>query len=285
MEKLKNFRARISKHFQLLLILFFILLYFRWLYVTPLEFKYYNDPNESIIFGGGLLVFYIFTSLWLYKINNLRLRFAVGVLTVTLFFLNLMFFLYFFPRTVTKTRCNNTNYIISTSSTLSDPQWTYYQFTKWKGIKYETFFFGYPGYDYKIICDEKQNEANVVIPSLEAIDYTDGASPHSYIHSSARLNDALFIVSNEWHIPDGCNPNSPWDCDSFIYTLYECKSNYTECHPLPIRYINGDEKYSYLEIDLIENEINLFSTEDDTLIFTYGKNPRCYVEGCEIFKP
>lgn len=45
------------------------------------------------------------------------------------------------------------------------------------------------------------------------------------------------------------------------------------------------KKYSYLEVDATKNEINLINYEDDTLIFTYGENPRCYVEGCEILTP
>ena len=285
MEKINIFTTWIIKRSPLLTIIFFVIFYLRWLYITPLEFTYYNDPNESIIFGGGLLGFYIFSVLWFYKIKNPELRFAAGLLSVILFFFNTAFLLYFFPRTVTETRCKNASYIISTSSPLNDPQWTYFQFTKWTWLNYETFFFGYSGYDYEIVCDEIQKEANVIIPPLDAIHYTDGASPRLYTHTSARLDDTLFILSNDWHIPEGCDPNSPWNCDSFIYTLYKCKSNYTECHPLPIRYITGNEKFPYLEADLEKKEIYLYDNESDLLIFTYGKNLRCYVEGCEILKP
>jgi hypothetical protein len=42
-----------------------------------------------------------------------------------------------------------------------------------------------------------------------------------------------------------------------------------------------------LEANEASNEINIYIDEDanrDTLIYTYGEYPRCYVEGCEILE-
>jgi hypothetical protein len=65
--------------------------------------------------------------------------------------------------------------------------------------------------------------------------------------------------------------------------------DYTGCHPLPITYKgSGANTYSLTtnketnEITLIEESVEYSADGDDTIVFTYGESPRCFVEGCSI---
>ena len=90
----------------------------------------------------------------------------------------------------------------------------------------------------------------------------------------------IYQISTEYEF-DNCGPAA---CEIYTYTLYKCKLDYTACNPLPIYYTTDFEYFTYLEANEISNEINLFDSYDDTLIFTWGEHPRCYVEGCEILE-
>ncbi len=285
MNKVVDAGQWIIRNFLPISLIIFIVIYLRWFRLTPLEFGHYNDPNAGYIAGLILLGLYsVLTILFRISKDHVIIRVLLFIPTIFLLFLNIAFLFWFSPRMITTAKCNGFTYYISTGSPLSDPQWSYFQFTKWRGVFYDSHFFGYSGYKYEIICDEEKKEANVVFGDI--LDSTDGKHPRSYIHMSVKLNNQLYVLSETWDIPEYCGKDEYRDCDIYRYTLYECKSGYTSCDALPIQYTIYDSEFFYLEVDEITGEINLFDNDEDDpdriLIFTWGEHPRCYVEGCKI---
>jgi hypothetical protein len=125
------------------------------------------------------------------------------------------------------------------------------------------------------------NEINVIRVSSdgdEVLKYTYGAQPRYYDYSPAQLNDHLYYLS----YPEDFTYYKPT-----IFTLYECKLDNTSCEKLPIQY-TGIGRSKETIVDETTGEINVFIDDDqwgqDTLVFTWGEKPRCYVEGCEILE-
>lgn len=286
MNNVIDFGKWLARNFFFITIGIFIIIYLRWFRLTPLVFGYYNDPNDAYIAGLILLSIYSFLVIIFNVVKRKGcIKSFIFIFTTIFFVLNIAFLYGFSPSMITTTYCNEITYYISSGSPLTDPQWTYYQFTKWKNdFSYKSFFFGYSGWDYKIICDEEKREANVIIPFLDALDYTDGENPRSYLHTSTKLNNHLYVMSVDWYTSEGCDRNRYWYCDTFTYTLYQCNLNYTSCNSIPIQYSTKFESFFYLESDEIKQEINLYDNDDDALIFTWGNRPRCYIEGCEILE-
>ena len=116
----------------------------------------------------------------------------------------------------------------------------------------------------------------------ERMIYTDGENPREYVrYTYAQLGDHLYFLSKERHKVNDCKTIL---CDVYTYTLYECKLDYTSCIPLPIQYTENYDVGIVLEANESFNEIVALDEDNDTLIFTYGEHPRCYVEGCEILE-
>ena len=163
---------------------------------------------------------------------------------------------------------------------------------------------------YKIICDEGKREANFVDTYNHVLYYTDGENARIYEeYVGAKLRGHRYFISRELSFPEDCTEEI-FNCALFNYTLFKCNLDYTNCNPLPIHYQRENSaKLLELRIDKKANEISLYEEgvhlsniysespncppgittnetihdeEEDTLIFTYGENPRCYVDGCSI---
>jgi hypothetical protein len=152
-------------------------------------------------------------------------------------------------------------------------------------FSYETRFFGYtPGAgSFRIVCDEKKNEVNFVKVGNETLVYMDGENPRSYYeYAGAQLGNQLYFLSER------CNDWVPSTCGSMTYQLFECDLGPTSCDPLPILYTEKNVDFLVLEANETDKEINLykddFGGDGNTLIFTWGEQPRCHAEGCEILE-
>lgn len=124
------------------------------------------------------------------------------------------------------------------------------------------------------------NEINVIRVSYdgdEVLEYTYGIQPRYYGCSPAKLNDHLYYLTYPVYIEY---------YKLTIFTLYECKLDNTSCKKLPIQY-TGTGRSKETVADETTGEINVFIHDKwgrDTLVFTWGENPRCYVDGCEILE-
>ena len=133
----------------------------------------------------------------------------------------------------------------------------------------------------KILVDKKKNEVSIVRSSDNGLAYTDGDNPRQYEVGSVQLGDHVYQMAIDDHDYRECM--STPSCNSYTYTLYECDLDYTSCDPLPVQYseTNHEYEWGYLDINEAASEINAYSIKD-SLIFTYGENPVCYIDRCVI---
>ena len=81
------------------------------------------------------------------------------------------------------------------------------------------------------------------------------------------------------------------DCQNRIYSLYKCELDNTYCKQLPFMY---DGKFGGYSSKLIKHEaaseIEIYfepyfdQEQKEVLIYSYGREPRCYVEDCHILE-
>lgn len=124
------------------------------------------------------------------------------------------------------------------------------------------------------------NEINVTWTSpwdgfTTILEYTYGTQPR-YYDVPAQLNDHLYYLAY-YRNPE---PNST------TFLLYKCELDNTSCKQLPFQY-KGSGVFTDTIADEATGEINIFiddQTNQDTLIFTWGEHPRCYVEECQILE-
>jgi hypothetical protein len=122
------------------------------------------------------------------------------------------------------------------------------------------------------------NEVNVIYTeydSSERLEFTYGAQPRYYDYP-VQLNDHLYYLAHYRY--------TEYRPVSTTFVLYECELDNTSCKQLPIQY-EGFGRLRDTTVDETTGEINVFidnQINQDTLIFTWGEQPRCYVKGCEI---
>lgn len=275
---------RIAGYFFLAVLLVFLILYLRWFYLIPcLPLMAFN----FIL----LLVYGVFTGVyWIavakdkaFIVKTVLFMLCIGLLGTVYLDLNLHM-----PRIRNTAKCNGNTYYITDIQPLFDEQWTETHLTKWRSICcFGTRFFGYSAGPFEIVCDEDNKETNFVNTYSGKLYYTDGDEVRVYQeYVGTKLENHRYFLSRRLFLPEGSDKQRHPLYDVHTYTLYECNLDYTNCTSLPIEYTSGDIGSLVLEADELGKEINLFDeyvlSERKILIFTYGENSRCYVDGCVI---
>jgi hypothetical protein len=290
MNKIVNVFRWFTLTFFLITIGVFIVFYLRWFRVAP--FVFLNDPTRAFI--GGLVLLFLYTIVsFMTRLSELDIaqKTLVYISAIPLLVINVVYLNLYLPRIETMAKCNGITYYITYGAPILDDQWTYIQLTKWRGIFYESHFLGYASDAgaNKIKCDADRKEALFIRTYLDpnTLTYIDGENPRSfYSYAGAQLNGNLYFVSEDWSLLENCANQQSQACHVAVYTLYKCNPNYTNCNPLPVSYTNGDVDFLELRASEATNEVSLFEqyrgSDDETLVFTYGANPQCYVDGCAI---
>jgi len=209
------------------------------------------------------------------------MRLIMFISTLPLLSINVLYISAFYPVIEQKAQFEGYDYYVisqlNVDEGLNEISY-FYKCKKWS-FTCANLDFSYHGYQPMAI--DKVKKEVTVIDVYGNISYTDGENPRSYaLHVGAQLGNHLYFLSEDWYLPKGCDPNASWTCDIYSYILYRCNLDYTSCNPLPIQYSGQDVYDVALEADEATNEINAYN--DQTLIFTYGLHPRCYVAGCTI---
>lgn len=276
----------VVRNFFFLSIVVFIIFYLRWFRLTPFVFG--DDPTTAFIGGCFLMIIYGTLATFFARTKSVALKVMLAIVNIMLLTINALYLIIHIPNIETTAMCNGIKYYITHGAPLGDEQWTYVQVSKWRGIFYESYFWGYSGAN-EIKCDVDNKEALFLDlygdpPTLTIIDGEN--SQRFYRFAGAQLGDDLFFLSEDWSLLDNCNSDKNQVCSVFIYTLYTCKSNYTECNSLPISYTAGYVDYLELRANETTHEVSLFQqylgSDDESLVFTYGENSHCYVDGCTI---
>lgn len=232
------------------------------------------------IYGGLLIIFSL--------AKHTILKSVLFVIVSMILTLNSVYLFIHMPRVEFAAKCNGITYYITSVRPLSDEQWTFDMYSKWAGMfTFKSIPFGV-GVVKNIICDEKNRETHF-INGYDIMTYSDGDNPQSfYDYASAQIKDSIYLISETFENCVQLSSNGEsYTCDASVYTLYKCKSDYTSCTSLPITYRTNRYDTMYdLRANKKTSEISLFElyskSDNETLIFTYGENSHCYVDGCTI---
>jgi len=231
------------RNFFLISIGVFIVIYLRWFRLTPLVFDYYNDPNGAYIVGLILLSMYI-ASVTLVRLakNRTTLKKTLFIPVIFFFGINVIHASSFFPSIENNIKCNGNTYYITWMHPFGDYQWTFDQLTMWRGLKYETQFFGYSEGPFEIVCDKEKEETNIIRAINGVLIYSHGENSRGYYgYAGAQLEEYEYFLS------DRCNNWNGNTCPTETYTLYECNLNYTSCDSLGISYTEEVNRHKTLE--------------------------------------
>lgn len=211
--------------------------------------------------------------------NNELYSKIMFVVALPLLSLIVFYFAIFYPTVVDTANISKFKYYVTRE--LNDDFYNHINFYKCKrgGFSCDVLYSSLGWGDTKIIVDEEKGEVSLYENST--LKYTNGTNSRYYQGYDASLGNYLYLLG--WT----CNEVNFTDCEDVAYILYQCELDFKSCDPLPIQYTSYYDNYSLaLDANQLTGEISLFEDFDDssTLIFIYGKNPRCYVDGCEILE-
>ena len=268
--------------------------YFLWLrFRVPFVFYVANYSKLSYFGALVLLAGYVFTiSLLIYtkglhKSRIKKLGIILFAMTVPLCCLSSTI-VPSLPIVLDKAEISNTTYYLTGELEVLDSH-AFHRLYKCNEMRFlceRTPFFAGGGASFRplhLMIDSTTvpNEINVTWTSYDGeatfLEYTYGAQPRYYDYP-AQLGNHLYYLAHYRY--------SEFRPKSTTFVLYECKLDNTSCKQLPIKYVG----FGYLRdtiADETTGEISVFidnQTNQDTLIFTWGENPRCHVGGCEILE-
>jgi hypothetical protein len=283
MNKITNAIKWIFHNFFFVTLVIFFIFYLRWFKLTPfvspgyLTNAYVGGGILMVIYGGLLIIFLL--------AKRTILKTVLFIIISTIFTLNSVYLFIHMPRVKFAAKCNGITYYITSIRPLSDEQWTFDMYSKWESIfKFKSFQFGVVK---EIVCDEKNRETHFM-NGYDIMSYSDGENPQwFYEYASTQLKDSVYLMSETSENCELPDDEGYYTCDTSVYILYKCKSDYTNCAPLPITYRTNRYDTTYdLRANEKTSEISLFEMysqgDNETLIFTYGENSHCYVDGCTI---
>ena len=282
-----------EKHsvFQLLLFFLLTIAIYQVRQFLRAEFLFTIDVGIGSYILGGILAITLFL---IYLANifegfeskvHINEKTAISVLlfmfTLPLFTIN---FGYYFPKLISeRARFGEYTYLIfETYNSDFHPMNVFYKCKRWE-FECEHLY-GTPSatIGQKIIIDEQNKEVSLFDDVYMQFLYTDSESPRYYADTGGVLNDHLYSLSEK------CNNTIVKygfyvTCETYTYIPYKCSINGTSCSPISIIYTTDYSGYYHWIENNSKNEISLYDS-DDILIFTYGVDSRCYVNGCEILE-
>lgn len=213
------------------------------------------------------------------------LKSVLFIIVSTILALNAVYLFIHMPRVKLAAKCNGVTYYITSVRPLSDEQWTFDMYSRWENVyEFESFQFGVVK---NIVCDKRNKETHFM-NGFDIMSYSDGEKPQSFYETaSAQLEDSVYLMSETSENCTSPDDEGYYTCDTSVYMLYKCKSDYTNCTPLSITYRTNSYDTNYdLRANEKTSEISLFElyseSDSEILIFTYGENSYCYVDGCTI---
>lgn len=130
--------------------------------------------------------------------------------------------------------------------------------------------------DVSLLINRETNEVYVLRDGNPQ--FMDG-SPQREILASAYHNGFVFYVSI--HAVDVYPIYGDAD-EQYSYMLYKCKSSFSACERLPFGYLDNGGSF-VLIFNEDSGELEMYQWKSDTgrvLIYSYGAEPKCYVEKC-----
>lgn len=277
MDRIKSFIKWVTKRIFPISIVVFVLIYIWWFRLTPWESQDDNCCSNGE-YKLGLTLLFTYSVLvmvsWLARNRNF-FRMFFRFTMILFFILNSWYITALMPKVIDHAKYNEIEYYLVSYHVSFDTPWkTATQLTKWYGgLNYETHYMDSWAWNGEIFYDKKTNLVNVV--ARNHLLFTDASSPRYYKHDSRQLDGHLYYVSSQCIY-----------CNSYPYTIYKCDLDNTSCILLPFQY-TGNEMFEKLDVNEVTKELEFYISTDfesDILVYSYGENPRCFVDGCEILE-
>lgn len=279
MKKLFNYYNRLI----VFLVIILVGIYLYWLITVPMEFSNEDEIFGNFTFGLIILSIYILLTIGviaLYKFQTLRLWVSLSLLFPLA--VNIAYLTTFYPGKLEVAEIRTDKYYAFESYDWDiHSLFSFYKCKKWS-FECHRLYGSYGITAPKLVVDKAKNEVNLINSFQLLALVADGENPEYFTGFPERMGDKLYTLSYDSIEAIGCDGYS---CRKFIYTLYTCNMDFTDCHPLPLQYTETQDIDPYWVADENNREISLYDEEDNgDIIFTYGEHPRCYVDGCKILQ-
>jgi hypothetical protein len=282
-----------EKHWVFSLIIFLILLPIS-IYLAVLEFVAHiwittDLEMHSHLIGLAIAVILLVIDAVLTIQNQGRLNKAAAMplllfmVTLPFFLLNFGYFVVYYTSTeiIDQVQFENSTYLIVYAEDSDFHGHVTFYKCPTRRFLCDALYGSYSSAGWKIIIDEQNNEVSVFEDGFSRLVFTDGENPRAYAGTGGKLYDHTYYLSEQCN--NLSNDKGYYKCESYTYIPYRCNAQSILCESIPIQYTEEYYGYYYWVEDVAKNEISLYD-DNDVLIFTYGKDSRCYVDGCEILQ-
>ena len=171
---------------------------------------------------------------------------------------------------------DNHRYYITVESEIAKPHTIYKTYKCDKNGLHCQVVFNYRSGSTVDDVDFVVNENKTALHVLQrgVLVYTHGAKPWEVV-SSLEQGDFTYYI--------GIYPPYSNSDNQRTYGLYECKNSLVSCEQLPFQYTKFG--YLYLRFDEGTDELIIYEhryQQDEVIIYSYGSEPKCFVEQCTI---
>lgn len=276
MAKSRKLLYWVFHHFHVISIVFFICAY-------SIGFGLGGSDNNFYL-GLILLTFYMVFSLSFLMIKSRScLTRSISIFTAIFWLTNLAYMIISSPKIEDVAYHDGTAYLLTHHQHVLEPQFEGFSLTKWN---WGTFphVVGIPGRWGReaIIYDEKMRLVGVTRFSM--LVYTDGGDPRTY--DNVLEHDGYIYYSSSKCIDKNDLDDGYYTCEIDQYSIFRCNLDNTSCILIPFQY-TGYTLGSELIFNQETQEINFYITQVDRseiLVYSYGPQPCCYIDGCEILE-
>jgi len=119
-----------------------------------------------------------------------------------------------------------------------------------------------------------ENKTALYVLQRGVLVYTYEARPWKVV-SSLEQGDFTYYIGDYHTYSNSDNQHT--------YGLYECKNSLASCEQLPFQYTKFG--YLYLRFDERTDELIIYEhryQQDEVIIYSYGSEPKCFVEQCTV---
>ena len=255
-------------------------LYFFWYWISPV-----SDAFET---GRFLFTIYLFIVLFWIFIRG-KISIFANLLVFLFFVISILYYKNFLSSILDRVEYAGVQYYITYSQEPFDG-WQDYHITARKGL----FQYNSHGLGMVSVGDDLKLKYDTTINKMTVVE-TEGLAGGEIIFSIEEENPLFYEAVEEldnyvYYLFSSCRQIGV-DCQNRIYFLYKCELDNTYCKQLPFMY---DGKFGGYSSKLIKHEAAsemeiyfepYFDREQkEVLIYSYGREPRCYVEDCYISK-